>query len=376
MKENTSGWTMTRRWWPLTLPLSILLVLGCVACYGSKDAARNNSGSALNQPNQTVAASQTHTPRGEVEATKQAFLDDDQAKRDAAKTRVAENKAPMPTLPPPATPVPRDTPEPGLGTCGMGDRSFRMTSCWGGKLGNEYVYVNAGVLRNDPTQGGVQVFTTTLEGRLLGDVVTYSSPRKQGALAIAYIDLPRVILIAPQKNGSTAMIAYDLQTRQWEANAPCKVYPLAVHAGSFKGSKNRHEKNKVSIDTAGANGFRWLAFSPGTGKTNGSSALPMPGESVSYTNSEDATDHVPSVGDWLQTVDDIGTGQETRSTLDFLRTSGFIVPVPLWDKAKGQGKDLKYHISGFAWTRVAAYESFPPTHLSLEAWGTASCDGT
>jgi hypothetical protein len=240
-------------------------------------------------------------------------------------------------------------------------------------LGNEYAYLNAGVLSDDPLQGAVQVFTTTLEGRDLSDVILYTSPQKQGALDIAYIDLPRVILIAPQKDGSTSMIAYNLQTRQWETNTPCKVYPLAVHADSFKGSKSRHDKNKVSLDTAGARGFRWLAFSSGTGSPGRASALPTPGENVNYANSEDANDHRASVGDWLQTIENIGTSPETRSTLDFLQTSGFIVPVPLWDRATGQGKGLRYHISGFAWTRVAAYESFPPTSLSLESWGTASC---
>ncbi|MDQ5826302.1 MAG: hypothetical protein M3441_19075 [Chloroflexota bacterium] len=366
------------RAWLLTLILLLsgLLIVGCVACNDGNGDAPNNADNAFSVPQQTVAASQTPTStRAEIEATKQAFLDNDQAKRDAAKTRVAGNKAPMPTLPPPAPPVPQDTPEPGLRTCGGGDRTFYVTSCWGGKLGNEYVYLNAGVLSDDPLQGAVQVFTITLDGSDISDIPTYPAPQKQGALYIAYIDLPRVLLIAPQKDGSTSMIAYDLQTRQWETNAPCKVYPLSVHADTFKGSRTRHEKQSVGLSTGGSEGFGWLAFSPAPGTTEKGTVLPKPGEDVHYINTEDASDHTASTGDWLQSTDGIGTSLEAKNALEFLKTSGFIVPVPLWDKATGQGKNLKYHVAGFAWVRVAEYDSYSPTSLSFQYWGTANCAG-
>jgi hypothetical protein len=387
VKHGTFSWIRLAGLVPLTLLLSALLLIGCNS---SRDDAQNDSHGVLGVADQAAAASQTPmSAKAGADATREAFLANEQKRRQAAETKAAQTPAATRTIPPPETAVPQRTPGLGLRTCGMGDRSFRMTSCWAGKLGNEYVYVNAGVLRDDSLQGGIQVFTTTLDGLSVSQFITYPSPEKQGPLEIAYVTMPRLTLIAPPNDVSgpaAPTFVYNLQTRQWEANSSCKVYPLAFHADTFRGAKTHFDKIKVALNTGNSpsSGFGWLAHTaasangadasktanPGNGAA---STLPKPGEDVDYTNTEDANDHKASVGDWLQAGDGTGTSPDTANPFDFLRVSGFLVPVPLWDKATGQGKNLKYHVSGFAWARVIGSDAYPPTSLTLQYWGPANC---
>lgn len=371
MKKHRSG---RIRNWQLWSALLVLLISLLIIGY---------SGNIIASPTSPTSTPALTGPQ--LDATKQAWLDNDQKRMDAAKTQVAQNalnNVPTHVRPPLPTPRPRDTPGPGLGKCLAGDSVFSLLACWGGRLNDGFVYVNSGFLRDDRSQGAIQVFTTTLYGDPGLPIMTYSSPQHEGALNIAYVKMPRVTLLAPHSDRPTTMFVFNLQTRQWEGTAdnPCQIYPLAFRADTFTGVPAGEVKQQIPLANTGATGnagsglssYAWLAFNR-TGSGNNNSSLAAPGEDVSYTNPDNVNDHTPSVGDWIQGQTNIGSDSATESSLDFLETSGFIVPVPLWDQASGQGANLKYHISGFAWVMGSQHIAFPPTNLSIRYWGPAAC---
>ncbi len=324
------------------------------------------------------------------EATKQAILDNDQRRMDAAKTQVAQNTlndVPTRVRTPLPTPKPRDTPGPGLGECAGGDKVFSLSGCWGGRLNDEFIYINSGAQYSDRSQGAIQVYTTTLSGRIKLPIITYNSPQKEGPLKIAYVYMPRVALIAPHADRPTTMFVFNLQTREWETATenPCRIYPLAFSAETFDKFPVGEMKKQVPLNTAVGGGktnsgtaaasFAWLSFTPDTSGRNNNPGLPAPGGSGTFMNPDNPNDHILSTGDWIQGRQTIGADSSTRSAFDFLEAGGFIIPMPLWDRVRGQGTNLQYHVSGFAWVYMADHSAFPPTDLSVMYWGQATCFG-
>lgn len=376
--------------WQFWFPLPMLLVALVVVIYTTRtnEAEQSQVGSVAangSLPNQaTLLPTSSPTLTGpELDATKQAWLDNEQKRRNDARTRVAQGAQPSRTIAPPPTPRPQPTPGPGLATCMGGDKSFSLNSCWGGRLGDEYVYVAAGALRSDTSQGAIEVYTTTLQGKIGSPFMRYSSPQREGSLTIAYVDMPRVTLIAPQDTRLTAMFVFNLQSRQWESESAgtCQIYPIAFRADTFSDLRMRYDKKQVPLNTAGATqntgagdgSFAWLSFTRTGPVKNNQIALPVPGEGVSFINPDNAGDHRPSTGDWIQGRETITADLDAMNSVDFLETGGFIVPVALWDQARGQGANVQYHVSGFAWVYVAGHTSFPPTELSVAYWGPATC---
>ena len=70
-------------------------------------------------------------------------------------------------------------------------------------------------------------------------------------------------------------------------------------------------------------------------------------------NPANATDHIISVGDWVQGSPGVANGSAVRHALDVLKTID--INVPIWDQAAFNGNNTLYHVVGFARVRITDY---------------------
>lgn len=91
------------------------------------------------------------------------------------------------------------------------DPYYTYRSCWVGRHDNEYLFVSAGAIKPDPTQGMLQVYTTTLDELTWGPEHTYFTPAKAGPVLITTSTGNRLTLRA--ENGT--VFTFDVLTRQW-----------------------------------------------------------------------------------------------------------------------------------------------------------------
>src|SRR5438093_12211487 len=99
-----------------------------------------------------------------------------------------------------------------------------------------------------------------------------------------------------------------------------------------------------------------------------------PGNSLIYINPHNPADHIVSIGDWVVSYPQAANSLAIADALEALKHSYFRVVVPVWDQATGQGINLRYHISGFAWIyAIESYSLDQPNRLSFRYWGPATC---
>jgi len=83
--------------------------------------------------------------------------------------------------------------------------------------------------------------------------------------------------------------------------------------------------------------------------------LTPPGDSNTYVNPNDSTDHAVSIGDWVQGSTGVMNSNAVRNELEVLKTVDIIVPV--WDQVNGlNGSNANYHVVNFAKVRITSYD--------------------
>ena len=82
-------------------------------------------------------------------------------------------------------------------------------------------------------------------------------------------------------------------------------------------------------------------------------SLTPPGDSDTYVNPYDPNDDGLSTGDWVYGTPGISNASSVRDALDTLMS--YVIVVPVWDEATGQGNNLEYHVVGFAQIQITDY---------------------
>jgi uncharacterized protein YceK len=208
----------------LILTFTTILLGGCARVDSRSNSSSNqNAGAeiaaALETPGTTPATTPNSTPTllpRERSATQIARFNDEQATVSAHSTSFALG-TPYPTSRP-FTPLPTSpvmTPVPGInGDCANADREFSFVNCWNAVIGGEYMFADTVVLKADPLQAVLHVYTATLDLRDMGPMESYPTSIRVGMVRISSVNWPLMTLTTLQANPPTTF-AFDLSTRQW-----------------------------------------------------------------------------------------------------------------------------------------------------------------
>jgi hypothetical protein len=118
-------------------------------------------------------------------------------------------------------------------------------------------------------------------------------------------------------------------------------------------------------------GFGWLSWAGDQGVPALVNSLTPPGNSSTYVNPYDPTDHVLSAGDWVYGKPGVSNAKAVRDALDALEN--IVITVPVWDAARGQGSHVKYHVTGFARIQITGYHLPGVDRVSAIFLGYATC---
>jgi len=117
--------------------------------------------------------------------------------------------------------------------------------------------------------------------------------------------------------------------------------------------------------------FGWLTWAGRPGEPTLVTSLTPPGDSSTYINPRDPSDHVVSVGDWVQGKPGVSNSDQVRKALNVLETIDITVPV--WDRASGRGNNSLYHVVGFARVRLLNYQLPKQNRITARFLGFTDC---
>ncbi len=152
----------------------------------------------------------------------------------------------------------------------------------------------------------------------------------------------------------------------------CELYPIALHASTVANAQPGTTLLDIFNGSQSGN-FGWLTWTGANSVPSLIDSLTPPGNSGTYTNPDNASDHVVSVGDWVQGRPGVANASGVRNALDTLKTRDIVVPV--WDTATGSGSNSRYHIVGFARIRILDYRLPSENRITARFLGFVSCGG-
>lgn len=154
------------------------------------------------------------------------------------------------------------------------------------------------------------------------------------------------------------------------ASTPCQLYPFVLPAQSLKGVAVGSTVNNIINGTQPGN-FGWLTWSGSPSEPALLASLTPPGNSNTYTNPANSTDHEISIGDWVQGKPGLSQSTKVRAALDNLKSTD--ITAMLWSTARGQGNNASYLISGFVRVRLLSYELGGQNRISVRYLGSTRC---
>lgn len=152
--------------------------------------------------------------------------------------------------------------------------------------------------------------------------------------------------------------------------ASCDLYPIALHVDTLNGAQPGTTLPDMFNGPQPGN-FGWLTWSGEIGAPLLVASLTPPGDSYTYVNPFDPTDHVVSVGDWVQGKPGVTNARQIRDALNLLKTLDIVVPI--WDATQGNGNHVKYHVSGFAIVRLLDYSLPGQNRITARFIGYTTC---
>jgi uncharacterized repeat protein (TIGR01451 family) len=153
---------------------------------------------------------------------------------------------------------------------------------------------------------------------------------------------------------------------------PCELYPIALHTSTLAGVEPGATLPDIFNGSQPGN-FGWLTWTGASSVPSLVDSLTPPGNSGAYTNPNDSSDHVISVGNQVQGRPGVENASGVRDALDTLKTRDIVVPV--WDTATGSGSNTLYRVVGFARIRILDYHLPSQNRITARFLGLARCGG-
>ena len=154
------------------------------------------------------------------------------------------------------------------------------------------------------------------------------------------------------------------------AKAQCSAYPIALSVQSLNNLTPGTVVSNIWNGSQPGN-FGWLSWTGDPDEPTLINSLAKPGDSFTYTNPDNQTDHKLVVGDWVSGKPGVSNGKHVRASLDAL--IGVTITVPVWDQARGEGEGTAYHIVGFATVIILDYHLPSTNQITAEFLGYVDC---
>ncbi|MGC9400797.1 MAG: vWA domain-containing protein [Anaerolineae bacterium] len=152
---------------------------------------------------------------------------------------------------------------------------------------------------------------------------------------------------------------------------PCgELYPIALHIDTIAGAQMGDELVDIYNGTGPGN-FGWLSWTGDPSVPTLVQSLTPPGDSDTYVNPDDSDDHTLSTGDWVHGKPGVSNSKSVREALDTLKD--YVITVPVWGEAAGQGNNLEYQVVGFARVQITDYYLPGQNRISAIYRGSATC---
>ena len=133
----------------------------------------------------------------------------------------------------------------------------------------------------------------------------------------------------------------------------CRLMPIALSAQTLAGVTTGMVLTDIWNGSQPGN-FGWLSWTGDSGEPTLYESLLETGDSSTYTNPDNADDHVVKTGDWISGKPGVSNGKHVRAALNAL--IGFEIVVPVWNEVRGEGDNVAYHVSGFAIVKIISYD--------------------
>jgi hypothetical protein len=150
----------------------------------------------------------------------------------------------------------------------------------------------------------------------------------------------------------------------------CQLYPIALSAQSLSNAAPGTILTNIYNGSQPGN-FGWLSWTGDPDEPTLINSLTQPGDSYTYINPDNHSDHTVAIGGWVSGKPGVSNGKHVRASLDAL--VGYQITVPIWDQARGQGENTAYHIVGFATVILIDYQLPSQNRITAEFVGYSDC---
>jgi hypothetical protein len=151
----------------------------------------------------------------------------------------------------------------------------------------------------------------------------------------------------------------------------CDVYPIALSWNNVRAVN----PGQIITDIYNGNkpgNFGWLTWAGSPSTPTLVTSLGIPGNSYTYINPFQPSDHRVSVGDWVQGSPGVANSSHVRAALDLLKTIDIVVPV--FDTSRAQGNNALFHVVAFAKVRIQSYQLPKTNKITVKFLGLVDCN--
>ena len=148
------------------------------------------------------------------------------------------------------------------------------------------------------------------------------------------------------------------------------LYPIALNIRTVTGVPVGGVLRNI-YNGFGTGNFGWLTWAGSPSEPTLATSLTPPGNSSTYINPFNPSDHIVSLGDWVQGKPGVSNSDQVRNALNILETIDITVPV--WDQATGPGNTSLYHVVAFARVRILSYQLPRQNRITARFLGFVDC---
>src|SRR5262249_20947219 len=150
----------------------------------------------------------------------------------------------------------------------------------------------------------------------------------------------------------------------------CDLYPIALPLQSLSNSSPGSVITDI-LNGAQPGNFGWLSWGGSPSEPALAASLTAPGNSSTYVNPDNPSDHQLSIGNWVHGKPGVSNSKKIRDALDALKAIDITVPV--WDQTRGSGEHAAYRVAAFARVRLISYLLPGANHITARFLGFTSC---
>lgn len=150
----------------------------------------------------------------------------------------------------------------------------------------------------------------------------------------------------------------------------CDLYPIALSAQQLSNVAPGTVLTDI-YNGAQPGNFGWLSWGGSPSEPTLVASLTVPGNSSTYVNPDNSSDHQISISDWVSGKPGVSNSKDVRNALDALKSVD--INVPVWDQARGSGEHAAYRVANFARIRLLSYQLPGQNRISAKFLGLTTC---